>query len=542
MRLRVDLERSGRFEMVWFAMGGIAGRRRRHAVTALALAAFGLGTADLRAQTLGPLARVSASSPFSACTADRPNLQDGDFYPHSEVEPWVAANPNDPSHLIAGWQQDRWSNGGARGLAGAVSRDGGRTWTGFVPPKVSTCSGGRYLRASDPWVDIAADGTAYFMSLVFDPDLPTGAYGRNAMLVNRSTDGGRTWSDPVTLIEDGPGQVFNDKNALTADPTNPRFAYTVWDRLVDLALPPGAKADGPRGARTRARLLQGLAKAEGEAVPPLFKGPTWLARTVDGGRSWQRPRLVYDPGENAQTIGNQIVVMPGGIVVDLFTEVLASGQLRLALVRSYDKGRTWERWPSVVALMRPSPAGTATPDTGEAVRDAAILFDVAVDPRRGTLYAVWQDARFRNVDEVAFVQSLDSGNSWTAPVRINRTPANANRLRQQAFVPSIAVGADGEVVVAYYDFRNDRQPGGELADHWSVTCKARCASRASWGGERRLTTRSFDLRQAPQASGYFLGDYQGLATAGRNILPVFTVADGADGRTGIYLRPILPAR
>jgi hypothetical protein len=64
------------------------------------------------------------------------------------------------------------------------------------------------------------------MSLAFEPDLisPSGeflGFGRNAMLVNRSTNGGRSWSDPITLIETDEPRFFNDKNSLTADPTNP---------------------------------------------------------------------------------------------------------------------------------------------------------------------------------------------------------------------------------------------------------------------------------------------------------------------------------
>src|SRR5262245_45243899 len=38
-------------------------------------------------------------------------------------------------------------------------------------PKVSLCAGGKYQRASDPWVTFGADGTAYFMSLAFNEDL-----------------------------------------------------------------------------------------------------------------------------------------------------------------------------------------------------------------------------------------------------------------------------------------------------------------------------------------------------------------------------------
>ena len=42
-------------------------------------------------------------------------------YLNSEVEPQVAIDPTDPSHLVGAWQQDRWSNGGAHGLVAGYS-------------------------------------------------------------------------------------------------------------------------------------------------------------------------------------------------------------------------------------------------------------------------------------------------------------------------------------------------------------------------------------------------------------------------------------
>ncbi len=50
-------------------------------------------------------------------------------------------NPTDPTNVIAVWQQDRWSNGGARGLLTGVSNDRGATWTTTFP-HFSTCAGG----------------------------------------------------------------------------------------------------------------------------------------------------------------------------------------------------------------------------------------------------------------------------------------------------------------------------------------------------------------------------------------------------------------
>ncbi len=493
------------------------------------------------AQELGPVERVPAGSPVAGCTADRVARQEGDNYPDTEIEPWIDANPADPRNLIAVWQQDRWSNGGARGNAAGFSRDGGQTWRTVVPPGVSRCNGGEYLRASDPWVSFSPNRAAYFMSLVFDPDPPPpvaggpSPFGRNAMVVNRSTDGGRTWSAPIVLRRDPTGQALNDKNSITADPTDPRFAYAVWDRLVDFSLPPDLRGGGNRGARLRSLLLQQGAAVTTKAAQVFFEGPALLARTTDGGRSWERAKVIYDPGGNAQTIGNQVVVQPNGTVINFFNEIFTNSTFNVSLVRSFDKGRTFGR-PSRIASVASSRTGTITPDEQETVRDAASLFDVAVDPRNGRLYAVWQDTRFRGVDEVAFSQSSNGGYSWSRPVRINQTPASRNRFRQQAFVPSVEVGTGGVVVVTYYDFRRDNQVE-ELADHWAVLCRARCDQAASWGDEQRLTAFSLDMLDAPEARGRFLGDYVGLVAAGENVHALFGVATRPNV-TNLYTRPI----
>jgi hypothetical protein len=494
------------------------------------------------AQDLGSLTRITGSSPFAGCTADQAGSQPGTLYPQTEIEPRADANPANRRNLIVGWQQDRWSNGGARGLPAGLSFDGGATWRTVRVPGTSACTGGVYKRASDPWVSIAPNGTAYYMSLAFDPDLPSGAFGRNAMLVNRSTDGGRTWSRPITLIRDPAGQALNDKNSLTADPTDARFAYAVWDRLQDFTLPPGdIGGGGPAGARERAkRLREADAAGTLAATPPIFKGPALLARTANGGRTWGEARVIYDPGNNAQTINNIVVVPPSGVVIDFFTEINGNGGTRIGLVRSFDKGRTFSRpsYATVIATV----FGVVTPDTLELVRDASILFDVTADPRNGNLYLVWQDTRFNGIDRIAFAQSGDSGRTWSTPVPINRTPVNrANRLRQQAFVPTVKVGADGRLVVTYYDFRNDHDRAQvELTDHWAVLCdpgEADCRRSSNWAVERRLTARSFDMLQAPEANGFFLGDYMGAASTGRRVLPVFGVADG-ENRTSLFTRPI----
>src|SRR6266508_1934349 len=135
----------------------------RSACPLLGLAAILLASATLPA--LAQPVQISGLSPFAGCTADNVGNQPGTNYPETEIEPWIDANPSDLQNLIAGWQQDRWSNGGARGLVSAYSADGGVNWTSVVVPGITLCSDGDYTRASDPWVSIAPSGVAYFFSL-----------------------------------------------------------------------------------------------------------------------------------------------------------------------------------------------------------------------------------------------------------------------------------------------------------------------------------------------------------------------------------------
>jgi hypothetical protein len=205
-------------------------------VGALAIAA-GVPAATF---TTGPLVQVSGSSPFATCTADSATSQSGTVYLHSEVEPWIDVNRASPNNLLGIWQQDRWSNGGARGLVAGVSTDGGSSWRQVVVPKITLCSGGTaangggYQRATDPWVSFGPTGIAYQLSLSFNDVAPpfTTSDFDHALLASRSLDGGLTWSDPVVVIRDTAATVFNDKQSITADPTNASYVYAVWDRLV----------------------------------------------------------------------------------------------------------------------------------------------------------------------------------------------------------------------------------------------------------------------------------------------------------------------
>ena len=138
-------------------------------VAALAVSSLTLGsTAWGSDSTVGGLKQVSGTSPFAGCTADHVADQPGTVYPDSEVEPWIAASGKDlngdgEKDIIGGYQQDRWSNGGSRGVYASVRYQGG--WVQVAVPGTSACVGGTHLRATDPWVTFSPDGSAYFFAL-----------------------------------------------------------------------------------------------------------------------------------------------------------------------------------------------------------------------------------------------------------------------------------------------------------------------------------------------------------------------------------------
>ena len=445
-----------------------------------------------------PLVRVSQASPYAA-NCGGAIQQSSVLYQDAEVEPYEAVNPANSSNVIGIWQQDRWSDGGSHGLVAAYSMDGGKTWK-EQPLPMSTCGsnvGANYQRASDPWVSFSPNGTAaYAISISFSGlSLASGSSG--AVLVTRSGDGGATWSAPIPLISDG-ASAFNDKESVTADPNNSNYAYAVWDRL-----------------------------------DTSNRGPTYFSRTIDGGTSWSAGQPIYDPGVGNQTLGNEVIGLTDGSIVDLFEELDGtfgnSATSTVRVIRSTDHGATWAG-PYIVA--ENFSVGTADPNTGMAVRAGAGLPQGTAAPAGG-LVVVWQDGRFSNGahDGIVLSRSSDGGQTWTAPVEINSITT------VPAFTPSVAVLGDGTIGVSYFDFRNNTAGRSTLlTDYWFTSS----TDGVHWSEQH--ISGPFDLDLAPDAEGLFLGDYQALAVVANVFTPFYVQTNnaGTADRTDAYILPPQP--
>jgi len=504
-------------------------------VPLLVIAALALNPAWAANFTAGPLVQVSGTSPFVGCTADNVAGQSGQNFLHSEVEPWIDVNPTDPRNLVGAFQQDRWSNGGARGLVAGVSTNGGASWRSVVIPGITLCSGGIYDRSTDPWVSFSPNGRVHQLALSFN-DVAEPFEDRDfdhALLYSRSTNGGRNWSAPIEVIRDLDANVFNDKQSITADPHDANFVYAVWDRLV---FPTSERASVIAGFRTSA-----------------FRGPAWFARTTDGGMSWEPARLIFDPGQESQTIANQIVVLPNGDLINIFDLIKitrganATGAFfNVALIRSTDQGVTWgprdqsgKTTPIIIDQLRT--IFITDPETGDDVRTGDIIPDIAVAPN-GDLYAVWQDGRPNGLqaDAIVVSKSTNGGMTWSPFAKVNKTPTNIPIKNQQAFTPSVHVANDGTVAVTYYDFRNNDAATPLWTDYFIVHCHpgatVTCTRPTDWMDEIKLTNVSFDMRQAPFALGFFTGDYEGLSASNVDFAAFFSQSHGLDPASVFFRR------
>ena len=469
--------------------------------------------------------RVSNGDPFTKC------LVGGNgsalAYRSAEVEPWIASNPANTNNLIGTWQQDRWSDGGAKGQVASWTFDGGRTW-GQTPQPFTTCAqpfyGTRvlqYERTSDPWVSIGPDGTAYAASLPFDGD-----FIRNGLGVAVSQDGGKSWIrqqdlDPLIARPDTLDPT-DDKESITADPLHAGWAYAVWDHFDDIFVcPAAASVASPRASVKLGHSANPNKRAAvTSSTPCAFKSQSFFSRTTNFGKTWSKPNLIVPTGPFETTIDNQILVnRQTGTLYNFYDFINAAGENNIEMIFSHNRGATWSERQHVQRMATNEETnaacfcGVTEPgDTSEPLRTGDIVPSFAIDPNNGQLYTVWQDGR-ANPDVTAqndmlFVSTSTAGGlpgTWSAPKRVNPPDVKA------AFTAAINVNSSGQVAITYYDFTPKSPTHSDVlpTDVWFVQTDGPGLDF----GERQLIGGPFNMEAAPIARGFFVGDYSGLATS-----------------------------
>ncbi|HYN96094.1 MAG TPA: sialidase family protein [Pilimelia sp.] len=431
--------------------------RRRLGLTVLGVVLVTLG-APLPAHSAVPLTQVSAD-PYS----------DAQGQHQTEVEPDTLAWGRT---IVSAFLVGRVANGGASNIGWARSADAGATWQHGFLPATTPNTDGPWTKVTDPVVAFSLRHNTWQISFIGI----TGTTGTH-VLTSRSTNGGVTWSPPITVAS-GIGAV--DKNWMVCD---------------------NNAASPFRGTCHTTFSNQ--------------TGNAWRIRAVrssDGGSSWSAP---VTPAGNPGGFTGSAIVRPDGAVVVAY---LTADQQVVRSFRSTDGGASWGA-PVTVDSVQDNVRHHVAPAP---FRDW-VLPSIDVD-RTGRVYVSWSSCRFRvgcATNDIVISESV-TGQAWLAPYRVPLDPIVGVH---DHYLPGLAVAAGSggntaRLALTYYYLH-------------TATCVADCRANVAFassvnGGltwSRPTHVAAMSLARFPTATGgRMIADYISTSIVGRRAHTIVPVA------------------
>lgn len=390
--------------------------------------------------------------------------------PGPQAEVRIAADPLDPSHLLA-------ASNSEPGMRVYGSADGGRTWSSEILPSppnsaIAPCQ-------SDPAPAIDAAGNEYVAFIQSAQSCDQGGERVTIRVAVRSA-GGPAWSyRSESAIPEDPRGSFDDNPwlAVDTDPASPYSGrlYLAWFRSV-----------------------------EGRRVG--FE----ISHSDDRGAHWSEPRVVSDSVVDA---GYPSLSIGGGGAVYAAWNDFGRGSLFLDV--STDGGETFG--PDVARRLRGRdegncPNGRSIP----AQRLRCVRSDptVLADPARGRVYLTYSDLA-RNGSEDVFVAGYDAQLRPVAafPLRIGA----AERAASDQFWPTAALDSStGRLALCFY-----ATGGGSARTRATFSCALSDPAGRRWSRAVKVASVPSDETR-PGATEFGYGDYEGLVVAGGIAHPMWT--------------------
>lgn len=384
---------------------------------------------------------------------------------NAQFETTMAADPRDPSRLVAGWFERVFGPPQFPNffLNTAWSKDGGLTWHS---QRLDTGLGQNF----DPTMAVDSQGNFYFEAAGAETD-SNGFVTQFHLRIYKSTDGGQSFFQTAEI----PVLKFLDKPFLIVEPQTDAID-TVWADIL---------------------------------TPGKLDFDIFFARSTDHGATFSAPVRLSD----SSTLGSAAMpaVGPSGEIYVTW----GNNDNKIWFNRSLDAGVTWlPKAQSIIGMIKRAPQILAPHVLNPLIPVLAV--DLSSRPHRGRLYLVWEDGRFADPDIlVAF--SDDRGDTWSDPVRANDDAVGTGA---EQFIPWVNIDDQGRVLVTFLDHR--LTTGSQFL--YAMYLATSTDGGSSFGPNVRVSDGLY-----PPSTDYFgIGDYNQAAVAGGRIHPIWADARFSD--------------
>ncbi|MBT8485155.1 MAG: hypothetical protein KJO43_06215 [Phycisphaerae bacterium] len=307
-------------------------------------------------------------------------------------EPSIAVDPTAPNRLAIGWRQFATQSSNFRQAGVAYSHDGGRTWTNNGPLQPAQFR-------SDPVLSADQDGTMYYYSL---SSLTTCEFFL-------SDDGGVSWSSPIPAFG-------GDKQWFVLDECEGKGrskVYAYWSIFAGCC------------------------------------GQDTFIRSFDGAQTFTPPAEILEtPVFGTLAVGPDRELYIGGIDPSDFSQYVVT-----RLEMPFDPDQPADFDATIVDLGGSMLLG-AGPNPQGLLGQAWIAVDTSGGVTHGNLYLLGSNQSSTGSDpmDVRIARSLDGGQTWGEPVRVNDDASSPSSWQ---WFGTMSVAPNGRIDVIWNDTRED---------------------------------------------------------------------------------------
>lgn len=373
------------------------------------------------------------------------------------AEPSIFINPLNTKNIVAG------------SVINFVhtSFDGGKTWkTQNIKSDLGIWG--------DPCIVADFKGNFYYFHLS-DPE---GINWRSKkildqMVVQKSIDGGVTWSRGVGIGKNPPKQ--QDKEWAVVNPFNNEI-YLTWTEFDTY---------GSKSVADHSRIL--------------------FSKSKDAGETWSKPKVLSEVEGNAKD--------DNGTVEGAVPAVGENGEIycawsvkdKIYFDKSTDGGKTWLQKDIIAANQ--TGWGFDIKGLGRANGLPVTAVDLSNGKYKGSIYINFADTRNgENNSDVFLIKSSDKGKTWSKPIRVNQ-----DNTKTEQFFPWMSVDAKtGFIYIVYYDRSKYKD---------SKTDVVLAVSKD--GGKTFKNTTISNTPFIPNKNVFF-GDYNNISAYNGVIRPIWT--------------------